>query len=95
MFLIELTYKVSPEEAARCRDAHIEYIDAAQARGIVIVSGPKTTKTGGLILARFADKAEADIFVHEDPFYKSHVADYRIVEFTPRVGRELLGEPAQ
>ncbi|WP_158559085.1 YciI family protein [Deminuibacter soli] len=95
MFLLELTYKVSQAEVDERMPAHAAYLNASHDRGEVIFAGYKSPRTGGLIVANFNDKTAVECFVHKDPFYLGHVADYRIVEFSPQLGKELFGAAVQ
>jgi uncharacterized protein YciI len=67
--IINLEYLVAEEEVARIRPAHREFLDIGYTKGIFIASGPKSTKTGGVILAS-ANINEIQEFVKNDPFTK-------------------------
>lgn len=90
MFLLELTYKVSLHEVDAQMPAHADYLNAAFAKGDVVFSGPKNPRTGGLIFTRFSDKGAVDHFIHHDPFYRCHIADYRVIEFNPTLGSGIF-----
>jgi uncharacterized protein YciI len=83
MFLVELTYKVSLTEVDRLLQQHADYLNSQYEQGNLIFSGRKTPRTGGLILTRFTGREAVDAFIHHDPFYREHIADYRVVEFIP------------
>ena len=40
-------------------------------------------RTGGVIVSKAANRAEAEAFTREDPFFRHEIADYTIVEFEP------------
>ncbi len=83
MFLIELTYKVSFAEVDRVLQEHLDYLHSQYEKSALIFSGRKNPRTGGIILTRFANREAVDAFIHNDPFNREHIADYRVIEFTP------------
>ena len=83
MFLVELTYKASLAEVDHFLQEHADYLNSQYEKGVLVFSGRKQPRTGGLVLTRFTDKSAVDAFIHNDPFYRQHIADYRVIEFTP------------
>jgi uncharacterized protein YciI len=51
--------------------------------GSFLASGRKVPRTGGVILARGASREEIETIINLDPFYRHHVAEYEIIEFSP------------
>jgi uncharacterized protein YciI len=97
MFLIELTYQVPWEEVQRHVVEHRECLGRYYAAGTLLVSGPKASKTGGLILSLHKERKEVDALIAEDPFYLRGIASYQVTEFDavrshPLV-RDLVGAP--
>jgi uncharacterized protein YciI len=46
--------------------------------------GPQGPRTGGIIIADCADRAEIEAIMESDPFFIGGVAEYEIIEFVPR-----------
>jgi len=83
MFLIELTYKKDLKEVDRFINEHSDFLDRKYSEGLLIFSGRKNPREGGLILANFATRDMVDAMIAQDPFHREQIADYRVVEFTP------------
>ena len=81
MFLLLLSYKQPLSEVDRHVPAHMEFVARHYASGEFLLSGRKQPRTGGVILAKTADRARAEAIVREDPFVREGVADYEVVEF--------------
>jgi uncharacterized protein YciI len=97
MFVITLTYAVPIEEIDALMPGHLEWLDRHYAAGTLLASGRRVPRTGGVILARVADRAELDAVIAEDPFAQAGAALYDVVEFTPTrtaPGLERLLPPA-
>ena len=82
MIIIELIYKKPLEEVDKYLEAHRVFLDKFYKSGVFVLSGPKTPRTGGVILAKL-NKQEGEALIKSDPFYQYQIADYRIVEFEP------------
>ena len=83
MFAILLHYVAPLEAVDRLVPEHIAYLDRHYASGHFLMSGRKAPRTGGVILAQAASKAEIESIICEDPFHREQVAEYEIVEFLP------------
>jgi len=83
MFVITLTYTVPVEEIDPHLAGHIEWLDRHYASGVMLASGRRVPRTGGVLLARAADRAALDAVLAEDPFARAGVATYDVVEFAP------------
>ena len=93
MFIVSLTYKSDLEEVDRHLDAHVDYLKQEYAEGNFIASGRKIPRTGGIILSCVKNKDELELILAKDPFYKSGIAEYDIIEFDPSIvaeGFEIL-----
>lgn len=83
MFIAILSYKKPLEEVDRFLQAHRDFLDRHYAAGNLITSGPRTPRTGGVIMIKAADRSAALAILEQDPFNINGIADYQIVEFTP------------
>jgi uncharacterized protein YciI len=87
-FLVDLTYICSLEQVDFHKAAHIKFLDFFYAQGNFIFSGPKSPRTGGLILAKTNSKTELENILELDPFKKQKIAQYTVTEFTPAMYSE-------
>ena len=62
---------------------HRAFLDRYFAQGKLLCTGPQNPRTGGVIVSKAANRAEAEAFTREDPFFRHEIADYTIVEFEP------------
>ncbi|MFE7422144.1 YciI family protein [Rhodococcus sp. NPDC057529] len=68
------------------RDPHIEYIANLHKQGKVVMGGPFTDATGGVIIFRAPDEAAAWQLVHADPYVIENViGDLRLREWSVTV----------
>lgn len=92
MFLIELTYLVPWEEVLNHVVEHRAYLGRYYEAGKLLVSGPKVSKTGGVILSLQKERSEVDAMLVEDPFFINGVAHYSVTEFSAVRSHALLRE---
>lgn len=82
MFLVEITYTRPIEEIEAQTDAHRAFLDIHMASGLLILTGPKVPRTGGILIARGGQtKDELAAILADDPFQALGLADYVITEF--------------
>ena len=81
MFVIELIYKADLGEIDAHMAAHVKFLKKYYASGNFVVSGRKIPRDGGIILAVGESKERIEAIMKEDPFCKSHLADFRVIEF--------------
>ena len=83
MFIICLSYIKDLSEVDKHIDNHISYLQKYYSLGKFIISGRKSPRTGGVIIADCQNKDEATMIAEEDPFFKNKIANFEIIEFTP------------
>jgi uncharacterized protein YciI len=83
MFIISLTYKKPIEEIEKHIEEHIAFLEKYYNKNKFIFSGRKNPRIGGIILANNVSENEIVEIIKEDPFHKSELADYEIIEFIP------------
>ncbi len=83
MYIISLTYTTELAQIERHLAAHREFLDRYYQAGVFLFSGRKKLRTGGIIIARAANRAEIDHIISEDPFFQAPLADYAVTEFIP------------
>src|SRR3990167_8022324 len=69
MFVIDVKYKTNLEIVDQYLAEHRTWLDGKYQEGLLLCSGPKNPRDGGLIIALGHDKAEVEALVREDPFY--------------------------
>lgn len=83
MFVILLSYKKPLTEVDAFVAEHRAFLERHYASGHFQLSGRREPRTGGVILAKAATRAEVEAIVRLDPFHREGIADYEIVEFLP------------
>ena len=83
MFLIIVDYKKPLEEVERYLAEHWAFLDRYFAQGKLLCTGPQNPRTGGVIVSKAANRAEAEAFTREDPFFRHEIADYTMLVFEP------------
>ncbi|MEU5095628.1 YciI family protein [Streptomyces sp. NPDC020996] len=86
VFVLTVTYNAPLKRVDELLQAHREWLDTHFSSGLFLASGPRVPRTGGVILARAADRAEVEALILTDPFVLGGVADYDIVQFQPSRG---------
>ena len=89
-FIIEIIYKVPFEKISEIVPEHRTYLNEGYENGMLLMSGPKNPKTGGILIARAKDISEIENFLDKDPFHIHDVVEYRITEFTPVKHQEFV-----
>lgn len=88
MYVVVLTYEKPWEEVMRWAPEHRAYALTRYAQGHYLMSGRKPDKSGGVILAQAADRAELDAVLQGDPFWREKIACYEVIEFWPQMAAE-------
>lgn len=83
MFIITLTYIKPIEMVDKYLVEHRSYLEQGYQKNYFIASGPKTPRTGGIIISQLTDKEKVMRIMEQDPFYLNGIAEFDIVEFTP------------
>ncbi|TXS44907.1 YciI family protein [Streptomyces sp. t39] len=81
MFVLELTYTAPLDRVDPLLAEHIAWLDGMYAQGVVIASGRKNPRDGGVLLAVGDDRAHVERLAAADPFVTAGVAAYRVTEF--------------
>jgi len=81
MFVIELIYKADLGAIDAHMAAHVKFLKKYYRAGNFLISGRKIPRDGGIILAVGESRTVIERIVHEDPFCKHGLADFRVIEF--------------
>mgnify|MGYP001548897492 CR=1 FL=1 len=83
MFIVTLTYIAPLERIDAYLPAHRAWLEEQYARGLMLMSGRKEPRDGGILIAHAADRAELDAALRDDPFGQAGLATYAITEVVP------------
>lgn len=90
LFLVLLDYRRPLAEVDAHLEAHRAFLERHYAAGHFLLSGRKTPRTGGVILARASSPQTLWQWLAEDPFFQARLADYQLVAWEPAmVARDL------
>lgn len=84
MFIILINYLKPLEDVMKFRELHIDFLKEHYTSGRFVVSGPKDPMDGGVILSLGKNIEEVKMIASQDPFFVNGVADFSIIEFTPK-----------
>ena len=79
MVIVTLTYKRSLDEVDKHGPAHVAWLTQCYDAGLLIASGRKVPRVGGVIIAK-GTMASVKALCENDPFHVSGVADHEFTE---------------
>jgi len=88
--IVLITYTAPMETVGEHTPAHRAYLAALNAQGKLLASGPFVPRTGGALLLRVADEAEAKAILDGDPFKQRGVATHDLRVWAPTIGGDKL-----
>lgn len=80
-FVIESRFTQPFECFGEAVPAHRAYLDKGYAAGLLLCSGPKADRTGGIVIARASDEAAVHAFLADEPYHVQGLASYEIKPF--------------
>lgn len=90
LFVIEVDYKKDLEVIDELLDSHRDFLRGYYDEGIFLLSGPQVPRKGGVIIARGVSKEKLEELLKDDPFAQAGAAEYKIIEFLPRMSAQIL-----
>lgn len=81
MFVVSITYTAPLDQVAVHRQGHIEWLEAAFARGNMDLAGSKSTKDGGILLTNHPDRKSLQAELDQDPYRFLRLATHEIIQF--------------
>jgi uncharacterized protein YciI len=90
MYIVTLHYIAPLERIDAYLPAHRAWLEAQYARGLMLMSGRKEPRDGGILIAHAASRAELDAALEGDPFGQAGLATYTVTEFIPTMTAEAL-----
>ncbi len=84
-FVIESTFNdplpVGSEKLQELIREHQQYLHAGFAGGWILMSGPKASSGGGVIMMKGPSLREVEAYFRADPMKTAGVQEYRVIEF--------------
>ncbi|WLI90390.1 YciI family protein [Massilia sp. R2A-15] len=90
MFIISLSYVAPLDQVDTHLAAHRAFLREHYDKGVLLMSGRKVPRDGGILIADAASRAEVEALVRRDPFHVAGVARYDITEFVPSMTSDAL-----
>jgi len=81
VFVLLLTYVKPLAEVDALMREHVAWLREHYDAGRFVVSGRRTPRTGGVIVARGDDLAEMEALAASDPFVRGGVATCEVIRF--------------
>lgn len=82
-YIILIHYKVPFEQFESIVPIHREHLQRGVDAGIVLLSGPRVPRKGGVIIAKAESPDVIHNLIEDDPYKVNGVAEYEIIEFSP------------
>lgn len=91
-FIVSLGFKIPFEQFGDAVPRHRAFLQEGYDQGLLLMSGPREPRTGGVVLAR-ADSLEAlQTFFSHDPYLLEGLAEHVFQEFLPVKHQAFLEE---
>lgn len=91
-FLVDIHYLVPVEQLADILPDHRAFLGTGYERDLLLLSGPKEPRTGGIVIARAESQEELEAFFLNDPYHVKNVATHTIIEFNPVLHQPWLDD---
>ena len=82
-FIINITYKAPLTKIDELLAEHRKFLQDGYDKGMLLFSGPRNPRTGGVIAARADSLEYIKSFFDNDPYKINNAADYEFIEFDP------------
>jgi uncharacterized protein YciI len=89
--VVSLTYGDDLDAIDAAMSAHVDWLSDGYANGLLLASGRKQPRTGGVIIA-IGSKAEVAAMVEGDPFVSKGLATAEIIPFTASMAATPLAD---
>jgi uncharacterized protein YciI len=89
-FIVDIHYLIPAEQLGETTVEHRAFLQDGYQQGLLLYSGPKVPRTGGIIVARAESVEKLAEFFTNDPYQKKGVATYQFIEFNPVLKQEFL-----
>ena len=82
-FLVDIHYTAPIEEIEKTVQEHRKFLQTGYEKGMLLCSGPKNSKTGGIVIARAVSEDSLKVFFADDPYKLKNLVEYTFTEFNP------------
>lgn len=82
-FIIDIIFKIPFEKIEPIVPEHRAFLQTGYDMGLLLYSGPKVPREGGIVAARAESFEEIQKFFAKDPYALHKAADHKIIEFNP------------
>ena len=89
MCVVLLAYDAPLEAIDAAMSRHVAWLDAAYAEDLVVASGRRVPRTGGVVVMR-GDRAGVEALVATDPFVAEGLARAEVIAFTASMAAPAL-----
>jgi uncharacterized protein YciI len=91
-FVVTLTFLVPFESFGEAVARHRAFLDEGYSAGMLLMSGPRTPRTGGIVVARAESPEALRAFFARDPYKLEDLATHEFAEFSPVKSQPILAE---
>ncbi|MHB1687199.1 MAG: YciI family protein [Ignavibacteriaceae bacterium] len=91
-FLIMINYTVSLEKIDEVLPEHRKFLQKGYDQKILLFSGPKDPRVGGVVAARANSVEKIKDFFKQDPYFINNCATYDFIEFNPVKHQDFLSD---
>ena len=91
-FIINVTYKVPLIKIDEMLAEHRKFLQIGYDNGLLLFSGPRNPRTGGVVAARAESLEHIISFFNNDPYKINNAADYEFIEIDPVKRQPFLEE---
>jgi uncharacterized protein YciI len=81
MYVVLLNYTAPIEEIDYALPGHVEWLARQYEHNHFLISGRRSPRIGGVIIARPMSRGKLDAILGTDPFVVKHLAKYEVIEF--------------
>lgn len=91
-YLILIKYTVPFSQVEPTLPVHREHLQRCVDAGILLVSGPRNPRTGGVVIARAESEQVIRKMIDDDPYKQQGLAEYELIEFKPGKHQKFLAD---
>ena len=89
-FLVMINYTVPLEKIDSILPQHRKFLQDGYDNKILLFSGPKNPRSGGVVVARAVSIDVIKDFFNHDPYFINNCATYDFIEFNPVKHQDFL-----
>jgi len=89
-FIITIKYIVPLTKIDEILPQHRTFLQSGYDQGLLLFSGPKNPRSGGIVAARAESEDQIKKFFEKDPYNINKCAEYEFTEFDPVKSQPFL-----